>query len=350
MYSTCLFCRTSLGANALIEAFPVGRKLAFDAAKGRLWVICPACGRWNLTPLEERWEAVEQCERVTRAARPVAATDQIALYQMPMGVRLVRVGRAMWRELALWRYGTRFRLRRRWADANAVTRELYPVALTFVVQPVVGLAATFAAMGAVGAAVIYRQRRRDERVVARARDAEGHSFVLRRRHLRSAQLMPTMAGPESWRLQVYADGGRRELEGPDALRIGGLALANVNVAGGDADDVKYACEFVEDAGSGEAYIAKIVGRVAERRLRPELFDGTRFAAETDFVGPLQRLPSLTRLALEMAVHEEVERKALDGEIAGLERAWQEAEEIAAIADDLLMPDSIVTFLGRWRRG
>jgi hypothetical protein len=39
-----------------------------------------------------------------------------------------------------------------------------------------------------------------------------------------------------------------------------------------------------------------------------------------------------RLALEMSLHEEQERRALGGELAELERAWQEAEEIAAIAD------------------
>jgi hypothetical protein len=25
-----------------------------------LWVVCRHCERWNLSPLEERWEAVEQ--------------------------------------------------------------------------------------------------------------------------------------------------------------------------------------------------------------------------------------------------------------------------------------------------
>ena len=40
MYSTCLFCNGSLGENTAIEIFPVGKRLAFDPAKGRLWVIC----------------------------------------------------------------------------------------------------------------------------------------------------------------------------------------------------------------------------------------------------------------------------------------------------------------------
>jgi hypothetical protein len=52
------------------------------------------------------------------------------------------------------------------------------------------------------------------------------------------------------------------------------------------------------------------------------------------------LPAAQRLALEMALHEEAERRALDGELAELETAWRDAEEIAAIADNLLVPASV----------
>jgi hypothetical protein len=47
----------------------------------------------------------------------------------------------------------------------------------------------------------------------------------------------------------------------------------------------------------------------------------------------------------MALTEESERRALEGELAALEAAWREAEEIAAIADAL--PDTIQ--LPRWLR-
>ncbi len=40
----------------------------------------------------------------------------------------------------------------------------------------------------------------------------------------------------------------------------------------------------------------------------------------------------------MALHEEQERRALEGELWRLERAWEEAEEIAAISDGLLLPE------------
>jgi hypothetical protein len=52
---------------------------------------------------------------------------------------------------------------------------------------------------------------------------------------------------------------------------------------------------------------------------------------------LLALNPVQRLAFEMALHEEAERRAMEGELAELERAWREAEEIAGIADDLLVP-------------
>jgi hypothetical protein len=41
----------------------------------------------------------------------------------------------------------------------------------------------------------------------------------------------------------------------------------------------------------------------------------------------------------MAAHEEQERRALEGELALLEAAWREAEEVAHIADDMFLPES-----------
>jgi hypothetical protein len=52
----------------------------------------------------------------------------------------------------------------------------------------------------------------------------------------------------------------------------------------------------------------------------------------------------------MAAHEETERRALEGELAPLERDWREAEEIAGIADDLLLPSGVTAALGRLRGG
>ena len=58
-----MFCQAHLGANDVVEHFPVGKRLAYDGERGRLWVVCTRCRRWNLTPIEERWEALEECEK-----------------------------------------------------------------------------------------------------------------------------------------------------------------------------------------------------------------------------------------------------------------------------------------------
>src|SRR5688572_9716945 len=119
MYATCLCCHARLGSNDVVEAFPVGRRLAFDAAKGRLWVVCTSCGRWNLSPVEERWEAIETCERMFRATRVRVTTAQIGLARLREGLELVRIGAPLRPEFAAWRYGRKFRRRRTNAQLSA---------------------------------------------------------------------------------------------------------------------------------------------------------------------------------------------------------------------------------------
>lgn len=113
MFSTCCFCHAALGANQTIEHFPVGVRLAFDGARGRLWAVCPRCARWNLAPIEERWEALEQCEKLYRDARQRVSTDNIALARLNDGTELVRIGRPLLPEFAAWRYGKMLRRRAR---------------------------------------------------------------------------------------------------------------------------------------------------------------------------------------------------------------------------------------------
>ena len=113
MYSTCIFCNSPLGANEVVEHFPVGRRVAFDAEKGRLWAICPSCARWNLSPLEERWEALEECERAFRETRLRTSTDEIGMARLAEGLELVRIGRPLRPEFAAWRFGDQLGLRRR---------------------------------------------------------------------------------------------------------------------------------------------------------------------------------------------------------------------------------------------
>src|SRR5262245_15731971 len=112
MYRACLFCHADLGDNVSIEHLPIGRRIAFDAAQGRLWVVCRKCERWNLTPFDDRWEAIEECERLFRATRARFSTDEIGLARLREGTELVRIGEPLRPEFAAWRYGDQFGRRR----------------------------------------------------------------------------------------------------------------------------------------------------------------------------------------------------------------------------------------------
>jgi len=50
----------------------------------------------------------------------------------------------------------------------------------------------------------------------------------------------------------------------------------------------------------------------------------------------------------MAVNEDAERGAMEGELELLEMAWRDAEEIASVADDLLVPQETAEHLARLR--
>lgn len=75
--------------------------------------MCAKCGRWNLTPLEERWEAIEDCERLFRATILRSSTDQIGLARIKEGTDLIRIGQPLRPEFAAWRYGKHLEHRRR---------------------------------------------------------------------------------------------------------------------------------------------------------------------------------------------------------------------------------------------
>ncbi|MEO6876985.1 MAG: hypothetical protein ABI205_00800, partial [Gemmatimonadaceae bacterium] len=77
----------------------------------------------------------------------------------------------------------------------------------------------------------------------------------------------------------------------------------------------------------------LFARYAGVRDKSGSFSGASFATHS-----LASLPKSARLALEMATHEESERRALEGELALLHDEWQRAEEIASISDDMFVSD------------
>src|SRR3989442_3585282 len=106
MYRTCAFCNGKLDGDGGPSGLGVGRRLAFDEWKGRLWVICPKCTRWNLAPLDERLEHVEALARAAGEGRVAAATEQVALIRW-RGDDLGRDCPPPPLQLPKWRFGER---------------------------------------------------------------------------------------------------------------------------------------------------------------------------------------------------------------------------------------------------
>jgi hypothetical protein len=332
MFSTCLFCNGSLGRNEVLETFPVGRRIAFDPAKGRLWVICRKCERWNLSPIEERWEAVEQCERIFRETRIRVSTDNIGMARHPEGLELVRIGEPMRPEFAAWRYGDQFGRRRKRAIA-------YGVGGVVVIGGLVigGVATGVISGGILGQSGNFVNLFINGRTLARVRAPDGKLLKLRNRDLRSTRI--EYDGDDM--ALVLPPGRRRRLgrhreyrfEGEDAHRVAGVLVSRINRAGAHKQDVQEAVRLLDAHGSPEAVLHAAAGQVPQR-IRPRMSKK----------GQVAGLGAPTRLAVEMALHEEQERRALEGELWRLERAWKEAEEIAAISDSLLLPEGTEEFL------
>src|SRR3954466_2616831 len=215
MYATCLFCNESLGTNEALDTFPVGKRLAFDAAKGRLWVVCKKCERWNLTPLDERWEAIEQAERLYRDTKKRVATDNVGLAKVADDTTLVRIGAPLRPEFAAWRYGDQFgrRRRRQMLIAGAGLGALGAVVIGGI-SVGVGIGGFGWMLARAGGSII---RGSPETVVARIRTAGGETLRVRRRHLLETSIVPGTNAPFALDLR-YVGGGAR-FEGADAMRI-----------------------------------------------------------------------------------------------------------------------------------
>jgi hypothetical protein len=324
-----MFCNKSLGSNEVVEHFPVGRRLAFDAERGRLWVVCRACERWNLSPLEERWEAVETCERLFRETRVRASTENVGLARHREGLELVRIGRPLREEFAAWRYGDQFGRRRKRAL-------LYTVGGAAVVGGVIiGGAVT----GVISGAVLAQSGNfvnvwMNGRVRLKLRTDDGRVLKLKNPDLLGTRLRPDDHGP-GYRLEVRKGKRKEWFEGAEAERFVGMIMPKMNRMGGKQRTVQDAVAQIEQLGHPDDFLADVV-------------KGERFHDKKGVPGYVNKMPTATKLALEMALHEEQERRALEGELWRLERAWEEAEEIAAISDDLLLPEGTGDFLERHR--
>ncbi len=323
MYSTCLHCTKDLGANDVIETLPIGRRLAFDASKGRLGVVCSHCAKWNLVPFDTRLETIDACERIFADTRMQYSTDNIGIARVKEGLELVRIGPALRPEYAAWRYGDSFGKRRR-RNMLLTAGGIAAISGLWLGGPALGIS-----MG--GAINLFNYGNlfyMHKRVVIRVPRPDRPPIELTPMLASKASLVPWDDGGWAVRTKVmeprrfggkYKSASKEEqfITGPAAVPLLGRILGRVNHYGGSTKQVRTAVDLLE-----------------ERKDLPSLLSRTGPDDWTGKPRAIRKLPNQLRLAAEMLVNEDSEREALGGELKFLEWQWKEAERLAKIGDDL----------------
>ncbi len=331
MYDKCLICNRPFERAEALEGVATGNRVAYDPLRGRLWAICRTCKRWSLAPIESRWEALDALERlVADRARLLAETDNVALLRAG-GIEIVRVGRAGLAEEAWWRYGRELRERRD-RHKKLTTAAAVGAAAAGLGSVATGGMSFFTAWllwdrlpdAVVGAArwlrfgrVAWRGRGRCPRCGLRM---DSLSFKDRKQLVLSAReggLAVTIPCPWCARREPRGESGLA-LTGREGARALGRALAYHHFSGASSRRVEEASRLIEVGGGPERIASKIV-------------------PSSRAFGDLGRIG---RIALEIAVHEEREKRLLEMELAELEAHWRKEEALAEIIDGELTPVSV----------
>lgn len=355
MYTDCVSCDRDLGRNVEIRGFAVGRRLAFDRATGRLWVVCPHCDEWNLALLETRWEAVEACERLVDEAEARVTGDAMGFARTRAGLQLLRVGGFGRDEIANWRYGRIIARRRRWAL----------VAMGLVAMAVSALsiwAALVSRSEAVGIWCVgvlgysaWWQYQRAPTAVILGRTSGGRRYLAWGVRLERVRFSIDPASDEP---VLHVPGLLRDSEfrGRDALEVLARLLARRSWSELGEADVRDAVLLVDRAEEPPHPPArrrrKPVRPATPPRapMPPAPFAWRRLAREARGGLVLKDLRLPEQLALEMAIREELERQDMEREAAAARPEWTAADAVGRISDDLLLPERIWTWLRARTRG
>jgi hypothetical protein len=336
VYTRCLVCAQPFEANEQLAHMPHGTRLAFDPVRGRLWAVCRTCRRWSLTPIEDRWEALEELEKLTTdKARLLSQTDNIALLRSGP-LEIVRVGRAQLSEEAWWRYGKELTSRRQKWNTLGMAGSVAAGAVMFGGWATGGMT-FFAAWLLMGHG---KETVRDSARWLRFGSSAWHGrercggcgHEIRSIAYADRSALGLFQGPEGHGMDVvarcprcgaYKEGGLR-LSGHDAERTLRKVFAYHHFAGASERRVVSAAKLIQEAGSPQD-LTRIIVR-----------DGRR-------LGDIQRTGGI---ALEIAVNEASEQHLLELELAELEAHWKREEELAEIVDGELTPLPMLESLRR----
>jgi len=316
LLSRCFVCAAGFAAETARPYTQPNEKYAFDPARGRLWIVCSGCGSWNLVPIEARWEAIEDLEKLARdRGRLLARTDNVALIEADR-TTLIRIGRTERREEAWWRYLKEAELRRenarrivrrgRWKDAflNLLILGL-PIPAGTDPDEWLNRARVLQFTNTLwtGAAVCSECGGRSTRITFE----DPLTVVSRGDDLCVRSDCPACGA--AGRSAVV------EVVGPAATRVLQRKLAYTNYAGATENSLNVAVDILDHAPDARTFVR------------------TTFASPV----PFSHLMSGQLVAFEMAVNEAREADLLSMEVRALEARWREEEEIAFIVDRELTP-------------
>lgn len=335
LFTRCLVCTSPFPENEELEHFPRGVRVAYDPDRGRLWAVCTRCKRWTLAPIEDRWEALEELEKLVRdRGKLLSQTENISLLRVGH-LELVRVGKAQMVEEAWWRYGRELVSRRQSHKRLAMAGSVGTLAVILGGMTAgagwltawllwenaprgVSSAARWLRFGSAawrgpgrcdrcgGPIGSVRYEDRERLVILPSETGQGLGMAARCPHCRSLE------------------NGGLHLHGRDAERTLRRVLAYHHHAGASEERVSRAAKLIQETGSPE-------------RLSQVLLGGGRL---------LGALPRTGAIALEIAANEASEQRLLELELATLEQHWREEEELAAIIDGELTPLPLVETLRR----
>ncbi len=298
---SCVFCDHDL-------ADPRTRA-AFDPWLGRLWRVCPECRRWNVVPLEDRWDALERLERTARdRGRSVLRTEHLDLVDTG-DLQLIRVGRAPRPELAGWRYG------------DLVPPALARGLIAWLRRLVLGLPSSAFGYGA-GYGHGFFEQASSERWLASPFLEDAATLTAAFVHVPLADTCPSCGGPLAiapWSFQ----GVRLTLDAgaPAAVATCGLCRTEVAVPAVKARPALRLGLGVVNRRLRDRPLVESAAVALDRTAGP---DGLLVRLSRD-APTLGELPVPDRLALGFALDEQSEAELLEAE-------WREAEELAAIVD------------------
>ncbi len=337
MYTQCLVCNTPFPQNEELEHFSTSTRVAYDAERGRLWAICRSCKRWSLAPIDVRWEALEELEKIVKdRAKLLSQTDNVALLRAG-NLDVVRVGRANLTEEAWWRYGR-----------ELTSRAENHRKLTFLGTAAAGaaIAGGWATGGItwLGAWLVWEHAPAQVTQAARWLRFGGSAWRGSRECTRCGHVFRNVAYRD--RAQVILSPGT---DGGDALSVtqrcplcGDLGDGGLHLHGKEGEYVsRRLLAYHHHTGASEQRVRRAT-RLIEEAGSPENL--TRIVIkEGRTLGGLQRTGAI---ALEIAANDTAEQLLLELELAEVEAHWKREEELASIIDGELTPLPLLENLRR----